>query len=922
MENINYNNDILIYPITGNLSDITNNDITSNYAININILSLVNSTGLAVYYNNNQIYKDFNNDIENKQILNDYTNVDMTVYSYNIYNIYLESSSLIKAYLYDNNRKKISNIFQKNINIDYKVNIDYINIDLLNKDNYSLDGTISITGNLYDTIYLKNISGIFNNYYQLESNTNIYEITTSDNTNLIYNLYQDENKLHNINNNITLYTLHNNKQSSPKFKNNFYVKHKNCQAPLLNPTIQEEAGYYTYYANPTTTYIGTQENCCIYSKYLNLSIQPFAINQKNSNYFSLYNNYLTTSSIQLYYNTPLLIKGTLNQGNNQNSEISGDLDTTTVSTYTNDKFNLYNNFNLIDYDDSSLFLQFKSYHDLKFLSNNQTNIRIKNKYNNLYSIIYQYNTYDTNLILFDDYTNTSYGEFNYTGPDFYTTSNFIEQAKYNLKYNNQNSGTNSVIINSSQKQKYGGSQKYYQNSDKLPIMLRVVTNHKVNMRLSMIGASTYFPNNYTNLINTTILPNEPFELKQSDNFYIIPYSYSNYAEFYFELLDTTTIDSNTAQDIEFNVQLTPIKDDRLYLVKSDINLNINDEIEYFSIEGGIYENTNYMYNISSINNFILNNNYIYANKPFIKFDKGYLDLSILITELTSNDETSLFNLYFKVYLNDNTSISDYTIINNLSIGDIVHVYNFDLNKEYIVEAYINSDNTNILNSEIEKFIFRTPSGVCSTPTVIRDQLTGHQTITCLGNCKPSYTYVTSYYPDGNTMHNIYYQDGLNSAYGEPNEQLVTHPYTNRPCNMFLDNTTVDICIAPYTIRYATELAGVFFAFSCISNDLSYASSEVIESENYPSQTMCPVGNLLYNYRGSSSWRQYEHDYARGTGSHYTYRYYRINGGSQISGGTNSYYNITMNIGYEIEIKQTDSYNNFNNSQTIKRKRWA
>ena len=98
MENINYNDNILIYPITGILSDITNTDITTNYAININILSLINSTGLAVYYNNKQTYKDFNNDIENKQVLNDYTSTDMTVYSYNIYNIYLENTDTIKAY--------------------------------------------------------------------------------------------------------------------------------------------------------------------------------------------------------------------------------------------------------------------------------------------------------------------------------------------------------------------------------------------------------------------------------------------------------------------------------------------------------------------------------------------------------------------------------------------------------------------------------------------------------------------------------------------------------------------------------------------------------------------------------------------------------------------------------------------------------
>jgi len=52
MSNINYDKDILIYPITNNLSDITNTDITTSHAINVNILSLVNSTGIAIYKDN------------------------------------------------------------------------------------------------------------------------------------------------------------------------------------------------------------------------------------------------------------------------------------------------------------------------------------------------------------------------------------------------------------------------------------------------------------------------------------------------------------------------------------------------------------------------------------------------------------------------------------------------------------------------------------------------------------------------------------------------------------------------------------------------------------------------------------------------------------------------------------------------------
>jgi hypothetical protein len=102
------------------------------------------------------------------------------------------------------------------------------------------------------------------------------------------------------------------------------------------------------------------------------------------------------------------------------------------------------------------------------------------------------------------------------------------------------------------------------------------------------------------------------------------------------------------------------------------------------------------------------------------------------------------------------------------------------------------------------------------------------------------------------MHHVTYQDGLNTAQGEPNESLIAHPYTNRGCNVYMDSTEAHVCMSPYAIRYGSEQVGVFFAFSCIGTDLSYASSEIIETENYPNQAMCPVGNLYYYYAGRTS----------------------------------------------------------------------
>ena len=454
-------------------------------------------------------------------------------------------------------------------------------------------------------------------------------------------------------------------------------------------------------------------------------------------------------------------------------------------------------------------------------------------------------------------------------------------------------------------------------------MMRVETNHKVNMRVSMEGAVDYFPDSYTNLINTVIEPGMPFELKHSDNFYINPQKYLNFLELYFDLIDTTTISEETAQDIEINVQLVPVCNDYFFILKDSINFQNNDTIKYFALWGESIENPNYMYDISSINTVTLDNDKVTLNKPNLFFDKANLDLSIEMMEYTDNNILSNMSLHFKVYLNDNTSFSDQTTVTNLNIGDIVHIFGFNLNSEYIVECYSESDNTNYYSSEIERFVIKTPTGTCNIPIVVRDNEQGHQTLTCGANCRPSYTYVTSYYPDGNTMHNILYQDGLNKSSGEPDEILSVHPYTNRACNIFMDDSTVEVCLAPYTIRYETELSGVFFAFSCISEDLSYASAEVIESENYPNNTMVPVGSLYYYYAGSSSQKQYELNYARGdAGSYSSEQQYNKNDTGQIKKGTSSYYYHTMNIGDKIEIMQKDYYSNYGHSQSITKKRQA
>jgi len=55
-------------------------------------------------------------------------------------------------------------------------------------------------------------------------------------------------------------------------------------------------------------------------------------------------------------------------------------------------------------------------------------------------------------------------------------------------------------------------------------MLRIETNHKVRFKLEMNGAED-FDDRINNLIDIVINPNEPFELRQSEDFYINPYTY-------------------------------------------------------------------------------------------------------------------------------------------------------------------------------------------------------------------------------------------------------------------------------------------------------------------------------------------------------------------------------------------------------------
>jgi len=90
---------------------------------------------------------------------------------------------------------------------------------------------------------------------------------------------------------------------------------------------------------------------------MNLTIQPYGTFQKNLKYFDIYNNYNSTGAINLTYNVPLLITSYLSQGDNWDENVSGELDTTdTIIEHDIHPSNIYNNHNLINYSENSIFL--------------------------------------------------------------------------------------------------------------------------------------------------------------------------------------------------------------------------------------------------------------------------------------------------------------------------------------------------------------------------------------------------------------------------------------------------------------------------------------------------------------------------------------------------------------------------------------
>jgi hypothetical protein len=67
------------------------------------------------------------------------------------------------------------------------------------------------------------------------------------------------------------------------------------------------------------------------------------------------------------------------------------------------------------------------------------------------------------------------------------------------------------------------------------------------------------------------------------------------------------------------------------------------------------------------------------------------------------------------------------------------------------------------------------------------------------------------------------------------------------------DSTVNVCMNNYILTYSFHQTDAYFVFSCIGNDLSYSSSEVITSPiNYPNQCMNPIGTISSTSVGSSS----------------------------------------------------------------------
>lgn len=458
------------------------------------------------------------------------------------------------------------------------------------------------------------------------------------------------------------------------------------------------------------------------------------------------------------------------------------------------------------------------------------------------------------------------------------------------------------------------------------------------------------------MIDEIVLPGVPLEIKETKDQYMLAMgdsAYNNPVSIFVEFLDTQNAnfwDTTTATIV---MQFGVVQDEYLRVLKipnftgiydenytGQSQTNQNAEIDYINIINKDNERTDFWVGAdietlicASPNKRKLEINWsnvpTQPQLPFVEWDNTlneFGDLSFKIAPFTTDVTNSLCSFTFRLTKIDSTELpSDQTTITDLDIGDIVHVFGFEIANHYLVEYYTTPDDTLIGQSQVGKYSFRTVSGTCSIPIVVRDQTIGRWTITCSGTCYPAYRWRSDSKRDGNdSMHQLHYQE----YYGIFPEEIIYHPslalvgYDESAQKMYMQPNDQEVVVnmGGGIITGNTMASGARFEFACIGETKDYFSDIITESENYPSQTMVPPD--IYSNAGMSSWTLYERNYARGTGTIDARREFRKNGATiQTNGGTASSFSVAMAIGDVLEFRQHSNNLVHSPSWIITQKRW-
>lgn len=534
-ENINYSEDILIYPITGNLSDITSSTIVTSKSISIHFLNLTNAYGIAIFdpIENKQIrsdnlqYNKPNYDGTNLIFLGD--GIDISVQSFDTFEYTLSTDATnltFSAYLYDINRSRISNILTKTISLIYSNTLDYIGYILDDTDpNYTLDGTFTnnelLTFPVDSYLEIKHTYGKQSKYvedtYYNGCQYNTY-ITPSTSTDFILSLINDYNNTYSILNTIeaTLYDS-TGAQISAVLNKDIKVKRFQCTIPSIELTSTSTPYSSSFVVSASSANSGAP-NCFSNLTYtlgvkFNKYVPDGALQQYQTQPI-FYNNAIlselnyTTQTIKSKANYKAIIVPTLLLNSKPAIQDEEELGTLNINDSTI-SFSDVDNYMvapcyLVDYDPASIQLKFTSPNiDLYKFTNykqyilykttsNDTTISSPITFNNIIfdsidinynhaegtGTAYEYVDFD-NRIVGDDYNGTVYG----TDVAYNSEGGYYRPQKSSNWIIERNDGT--TQLNQNKLHHYS----YYMNltscnDREMPFMVYMESNVKIHVYLT------------------------------------------------------------------------------------------------------------------------------------------------------------------------------------------------------------------------------------------------------------------------------------------------------------------------------------------------------------------------------------------------------------------------------------------------------